>query len=94
MQWLLQLLNHLLEHERIKFRNIWLLHQKNVYIAKLLDNVKQYINTIYILIKIKPINVKLYPNFDLPLPCDIKILKYKVGDQMKTSAYKNVFSKV
>ena len=60
---------------------------KDVYIDKL-DIVNEYNNTYHITIKMKPIDVKdnTYINID-------KDPKFKVGDHVRTSKYKNIFAK-
>ena len=58
---------------------------KNVYIDKLDDIVDKYNNTYHTTINIKPIDVKdnTYINAD----------KFKVGDCVRISKYKNIFAK-
>ena len=66
---------------------------KNVYIDKLDDIVDEYNNTYHTTIKMKPIDVKdnTYINADK----EIKNLdpKFKVGDHVRISKYKNIFAK-
>ena len=66
---------------------------KNVYIDKLDDIVKEYNNTYHKTIKMKPINIKdnTYINFEKEL--NNKDLKFKVGDYVRISKYKNIFAK-
>ena len=58
---------------------------KNVYIDKLDDIVNEYNNTYQTTIKIKPLDVK-DNTYD-------KDLKFKVGDHVRISKYKNIFAK-
>ena len=43
---------------KIRFTNMWLLFQKNVYIDKLYDIVDEYNNTYHSTIKMKPVGVR------------------------------------
>ena len=66
---------------------------KNVYYDVLDDIVKEYNNTWHSTIKIKPIDVKdnTYINTDKKI--NNKDPKFKVGDRVRISKYKNVFTK-
>ena len=66
---------------------------KNVYIDKLDDILKEYNNTYHKTIKMKPINIKdnTYINFEKEV--NNKDLKFKVGDYVRISKYKNIFAK-
>ena len=66
---------------------------KNVYIGKLDDILDEYNNTYHTTIKIKPIDVKdnTYINADKEI--DNKDPKFKVGDHVRISKYKNIFAK-
>ena len=66
---------------------------KNVYIDKLDDIVKEYNNTYHISIKMKPVDVmdNTYINFFKKI--NDKDPKFKVGDYVKMSKYKNIFAK-
>ena len=66
---------------------------KNVYYDVLDDIVKKYNNTRHSTIKMKPINVKdnTYINTDKKI--NNKDPKFKVGDRVRISKYKNVFAK-
>ena len=66
---------------------------KNMYIDKLDDIVDEYNNTYHTTIKIKPIGVKdnTYINNDKEI--NNKAPKFKVGDHVRISKYKNIFSK-
>ena len=64
---------------------------KNVYIDKLDDIVDEYNNTYYTTIKMKPTDVKdnTYINADKEI--NNKDPKFKVGDHVRISKYKNSF---
>ena len=66
---------------------------KNMYIDKLDDIVDEYNNTYHTKIKMKPINVKdnTYINTDKEI--NNKDPKFKVGDHVRISKYKNIFAK-
>ena len=66
---------------------------KNVYIDKLDDMVNEYNNTYYRTIKMKPIDVEdnTYINIDKELNDNDP--KFKVGDHVRISKYKNIFAK-
>ena len=66
---------------------------KIVYIDKLDDIVDEYNNTYHTTIKMKPINVKdnTYINADKEI--NNKDPKFKVGDHVRISKYKNIFAK-
>ena len=66
---------------------------KNVYIDKLDDIVDEYNNTYHTTIKMKPIDVKddTYINNDKEI--NNKDPKFKVGDRVRISKYKNIFAK-
>ena len=66
---------------------------KNVYIDKLDDIVKKYNNTYHTSIKIKPIDVKDNTYIDFKEEVNDKNPKFKVGDQVRISKYKNIFAK-
>ena len=65
----------------------------NVYIDKLDDIVNEYNNTYHTTIKMKPINVKdnTYINTDKEI--NNKDPKFKVGDRLRISKYKNILAK-
>ena len=65
---------------------------KNVYIDKLDDIVNEYNNTYDTAIKMKPIDVKdnAYINTDKEI--NYKYPKFKVGDRVRISKYKNIFA--
>ena len=66
---------------------------KNVYIDKLDDIVDEYNNTYHTTIKMKPADVKdnTYINADKEIIS--KDPKFKVGDRVRISKYKNIFAK-
>ena len=66
---------------------------KHVYIDKLDDIVNKYNNTYHTTIKMKPVDVKdnTYINADKEI--NNKDLKFKVGDRVRISKYKNTFGK-
>ena len=66
---------------------------KNVYIDKLDDIEDKYNNTYHTTIKMKPIDVKdnTYINADKEI--NNKDPKFKVGDHVRISKYKNIFAK-
>ena len=68
--------------------------QKNVYIDKLDDIVDEYNNTYHTIIKMKPIDVKdnTYINTSKEINNN-KDPKFKVGDRVRISKYKNIFAK-
>ena len=66
---------------------------KNVYIDKLDDIVNEYNNAYHATIKMKPTDVKdnTYINTDKEI--NNKDPKFKVGDRVRISKYKNIFAK-
>ena len=64
---------------------------KNVYIDKLDDIVNEYNNTYHRTVKMKPVDVNTYIDFSKEL--NDKDPKFKVGDNVRISKYKNVFVK-
>ena len=66
---------------------------KNVYIDKLDDIVKEYNNAYHTSIKMKPVDVKDNLYFDFKKEINNKDPKFKVGDHVRISTYKNIFSK-
>ena len=66
---------------------------KNVYINKLDDIVDEYNNTYHTTIKIKPIDVKDNTYINTSKEFNIKDPKFKVGDYVRISKYKNIFAK-
>ena len=66
---------------------------KNVYIDKLDDIVDEYNNTYHRAIKIKPVDVKDNTYIDFEKEVNDRDLKFKVGDHVRISKYKNIFAK-
>ena len=66
---------------------------KNVYIDKLNDIVNEYNNTYHRTIKMKPVDVKDNTYIDFKKEVNDKDPKFKVGDHVRISKYKNIFAK-
>ena len=66
---------------------------KNVYIDKLDDIVDEYNNTYHTTIKMKPIDVKENTYINTSQEINNKDPKFKVGDHVRISKYKNIFAK-
>ena len=66
---------------------------KNVYINKLDDIVNEHNNTYYRTIKMKPVDVKDNTYIDFKKEVNDKDPKFKVGDHVRISRYKNIFAK-
>ena len=66
---------------------------KNVYIDKLDDIVDEYNNTYHTTIKMKPIDVKDNTYINSSKEINNKDPKFKVGDHIRISKYKNIFAK-
>ena len=66
---------------------------KNVYIDKLDDIVNEYNNTYHRTIKMKPVDVKDNTYIDFKKEVNDKDPKFKVGDHVRISKYKNIFAK-
>ena len=66
---------------------------KNVYIDKLDDIVDEYNNTYHTTIKMKPIDVKDNTCINTSKEINNKDPKFKVGDRVRISKYKNIFIK-
>ena len=66
---------------------------KNVYIDKLDDIVNEYNNTYHRTIKMKPVDVKDNTYIDFKKEVNDKDPKFKVGDYVRISKYKNIFAK-
>ena len=64
-----------------------------MYIDKLNDIVNKYINTYHRVIKMKPVDVKDNTYIDFPKKVHEKGPKFKVGDHVRISKYKNIFAK-
>ena len=66
---------------------------KNVYINKLDDIVKEYNNTHHTTIKMKPVDVTDNTYIDFKKEVNDKDPKFKAGDYVRISKYKNIFAK-
>ena len=64
-----------------------------MYIAKLDDIVKEYNNTYRRTIKMKPIDVKDNTYINIGKEVNDNDPKFKVGDHVRISKYKNIFAK-
>ena len=67
---------------------------KNSYIDKLDDIVNKYNNTYHSTIKMKPIDVKPNTYIDSSKEINEKDTRFKIGDHVRISKYKNIFAKV
>ena len=65
---------------------------KNVHIDKLDDIVDESNNTYYTTIKMKPIDVKDNTYINTSKEINNKDPKFKVGDYVRISKYKNIFT--
>ena len=66
---------------------------ENVYINKLDDIVNEHNNTYHRTIKMKPVDVKDNTYIDFEKEVNDKDPKFKVGDHVRISKYKNIFAK-
>ena len=66
---------------------------KNIYIDKSDDTVNKYNNTYHSTIKMKPVNVKSNTYIESCKEINDKNPKFKIGDTVRISKYKNVFAK-
>ena len=66
---------------------------KNVYIDKLDDIINEYNITYHKAIKMKPINAEDNTYIDFSKEVNDKDPKFKVGDHVRISKYKNIFAK-
>ena len=66
---------------------------KNVYIDKIDDIVDEYNNTYHTTIKMKPIDVEDNTYINTRKKINNKDPKFKVGDYVRISKYKNIFAK-
>ena len=66
---------------------------RNVYIDELDDKVNEYNNTYYRTIKMKPVDVKDNAYINFKKEANDKDPKFKFGDHVKISTYKNIFAK-
>ena len=77
-----------LKYEMYKYMT---LVSKNVYINKWDDRVNKYSNST---IKMKAVDVKSSTYIDFGTENNAKFPKFKIGDHVKISKYKNIFAKV
>ena len=66
---------------------------KNVYIDKLDDIVDEHNNTCHRTIKMKPVDVKDNIYIDFEKEVNNEDPKFKIGDHVRISKYKNIFAK-
>ena len=66
---------------------------KNVYTDKIDDIVSEYNNTYHRTTKMKPVDVKDNTYIDFEKEVNNKDPKFKVGDRVRISKYKNIFTK-
>ena len=66
---------------------------KTVYIDKLDDIVNKYNNTYHSTIKMKPTDAKSNTSIDSSKKTNDKNPKFKIGDNVRISKYKNIFAK-
>ena len=66
---------------------------KNVYIDKSDDKVNKYSNTYHGTIKMKPVDVKDDTYIDFIKDVNDKDPKFQVGDHVRISKYKIIFTK-
>ena len=66
---------------------------KNVYIDKLDDIVNEYNNTYHRTIKLKPADIKDNTYIEFGKEVNDNDPKFKVGDHVRISKYKNIFAK-
>ena len=67
---------------------------KNVYIDRLDDIVNEYNNAYHRTIIVKPVDIKDNTFIDFKKEVNDEASKYKVGDHVRISKYKNIFAKV
>ena len=66
---------------------------KNVYIDKVDDTVNKYSDTYYRTIKVNPVNVNPSMYIGFSNENNKEDPKFKVGDNVRTSKYENIFAK-
>ena len=66
---------------------------KNAYIDKLDDIANKYNSTYHSTIKLKPVDVKSRTYIDSSKEINNKDPKFKIGDIVRISKYKNIFAK-
>ena len=65
-----------------------------MYIDKLADIVNEYNNTYHSTIKIKDVDIKSSTYIDFNKESDKENLRFKNGDLVKISKYKNIFANI
>ena len=65
---------------------------KIVYIGKLVDTIHKYNNTYHRTIKMNPNDINKSTYIDFSIENDEKYLKFKVGDCVRISKYKNILA--
>ena len=78
---------------RIKIFKYMTSISKNMYIDKLDDIVNEHNNTCHITIKMKPVDIKHNAYIDFKKEVNDEDPKFKVGDHIRMSKYKNIFVK-
>ena len=66
---------------------------KNVYIDKLDDIINKYNNTYHSTVKMKPVDVKPSAYIESSKEINYQDPKFKIGDMVRVSKYKNIFAK-
>ena len=66
---------------------------KNGFVDELGDIVNKYNNTCHSTINMKPVDVKFSTYIDFGIENNDKDPKFKVGDHVRISKYKNIFAK-
>ena len=66
---------------------------KNVYFDVLNNIFDKYNNTYHNTVKIKPIDVKPNSCAGYNVDSNVKDAKFKIGDRVRISKYKNIFAK-
>ena len=75
---------------KTKYLQIHDFNIKKVYINKLDDIVNEYNNKYHRTIKRKPVGIKDNTHIDSSREVDVKDHKFKFGDHVKISKYKNI----
>ena len=78
---------------KTKIRKYMTSVSKNVYVDKLDDIVDEYNNTYHRTTKMKTVDVKDNTYIDFKKEVNDKDPKFKVGDHVRISKYKNIFAK-
>ena len=87
-------INHrTIQMKPIDFKDNTYIYIKNMYIDKLDDIVNKYDNIYHGTIQMKPIDVKGNTYIDFGKEVNDNDPKFKVGDHVRISQYKNIFAK-